>query len=144
VRAVTTLNFTDLEARINIDGIDTETFPDASGISGFMVITGPSFRYRVTPNDLKKPGVKRFNASKWKLNAGKWLFDCPVELPLDVHCLIIAEDNVAKALVCLCLVPDEEQSDMWKRIGLCHWDGLEWQVAKFAGREPWEMTFTIV
>jgi hypothetical protein len=112
------------------------TFPDASDIFGFMVITGPSFRHCLTPNDLKKPGLKRFHASKWKPNPGKWLLDHPVKLPLNLHCLIIAEDNVAKALVCVCLVPDEAQGDKWKRIGLCHWDGLKWQVAKFAGMQP--------
>jgi hypothetical protein len=108
------------------------------------MILGPAFRYCLTSNDLKKVGIKRFNAAKWKLNPGKWLLDHSVELPLDVHCVVVAEDSVAKVLVCSCLIPDEKDGNKWKRIGLCHWDGLAWQVAKYVGRKPREMTFTVI
>jgi hypothetical protein len=72
------------------------------------------------------------------------MLDVPQELPLDIHCLIVAEDTVAKMLVCLCIVPDEENDGKWRRIGLCHWDGLAWQVPSFVGTEPEIRTFTLV
>ena len=71
------------------------------------------------------------------------MLDRPVELPLDLHCLIVAEDTVAKLLVCLCLVPDEEQGDRWKRIGLCHWEGVAWQVPSFVGKKLETHRFTL-
>jgi hypothetical protein len=72
------------------------------------------------------------------------MLDRATDLPLDVHCLIVAEDVVAKLLVCLCVVPDSKEIGKWKRIGLCHWDGLEWQVPSFTGTTPESRTFTII
>ncbi|KAH7082470.1 hypothetical protein FB567DRAFT_500481 [Paraphoma chrysanthemicola] len=142
-RLPTTDKFNDLESFVNVESIDTSMHPGAIGVQGTLTISGPAFPYRLTTNDLKKTGVKRFHASKWQLNTGKWLLDRITELPLEIHCIIVAEDTAAKMLVCLCLVLDDSP-DRWRRVGLCHWDGLIWQVAKFVGKEPEEMTFTIV
>ncbi|KAH7070765.1 heterokaryon incompatibility protein-domain-containing protein [Paraphoma chrysanthemicola] len=142
-RIPATEKFTDLEPFIKVDSVETTTLPGAIGVQGTLTISGPAFRYRLTTNDRKKTAAKIFNASKWKLNTGKWLLDLTTELPLELHCIIVAEDTAAKMLVCMCLVPDNLPS-RWRRIGICHWDGLKWQVAKYVGKEPEEMTFIIV
>jgi hypothetical protein len=140
-----THKFTDLRAfHFLINHVQSEQLRGTSGIIGTMTVSAKTFLYRLTKNDLKKPVYKRWNQAKLKLNTGRWLLDAPVQLPLDIHCLIIAEDQVAKLLVCLCIVPDEEQKDKWRRIGLCHWDGLEWQVQSFVGTEPETRTFTLL
>ncbi|OAL04083.1 hypothetical protein IQ06DRAFT_345279 [Phaeosphaeriaceae sp. SRC1lsM3a] len=97
-RTVTSSNFTDLDPHITIDSVDSQTLPDGRGVTGSMVVCGPSFQYRLTVNDLKKSGVKRFNASDWNLNSGNWLLDHPVQLPLSLTCIVVAEDSVAKVL----------------------------------------------
>lgn len=135
-------NFTDLEEHIKIISVDT--MPAALGLRGSLVVSGPSFRYRLTKNDLKKPVFKRWNAAKLNLNPGKWLLDRAIDLPLELHCVIVAEDTAKKMLICMCLVPDELQSDSWRRVGLCHWEGLLWQVGRWVGTGPKEMVFTIV
>jgi hypothetical protein len=75
-------------------------------------------------NDLKKSVYKSWNSASLHLNTGKWVLDRAAELPLNLECVIIAEDSVAKMLVLLCLVPDEQDPRAWKRVALCHWDGL--------------------
>lgn len=142
-RAVTSSDFTDLEPQITIKSIDAKTLPDGRGVAGSMTVSGLSFSYHLTTNDLKKSGVKRFNASKWKLNTGNWLLDGQAQVPLDLHCIVVAEDSVAKMLVCLCVVL-VDGSDEWRRIGLCHWDGLTWQISKYTGQAPEERVLTIV
>jgi hypothetical protein len=141
-RDVTSRNFTDLEPYITIISVDTT--PSAHGLHGSLKVSGPSFRYNLTKNDLKKPVFKRWNAAKLNLNPGKWLLDRAINFPLEIYCLIVAEDTAKKMLICLCLIPDEQQSNKWRRVGLCHWEGLMWQVGKFVGMEPKEMVFTIV
>ena len=133
----------DLEQHMKILSVNATIRPGTMGVDGYLVVSGPSFRYRLTANDLKKPMTKRLNAGKWNLNAANWLLDRCVEMPVEVHCVIVGEDVVAKMLVCLCLVP-HEHTGQWQRVGLCHWDGLTWQVANFAGKELEEMEFTIV
>jgi hypothetical protein len=136
--------FTDLRPfYFLINHIESELLPSSTGVMGTMTVTAKCFPYRLTKNDLKKPVYKRWNRAQLKLNTGRWMLDKPVQPPLDIHCLIIAEDTVAKLLVCLCIVPDENQGDKWRRIGLCHWDGLEWQVPSFVGAEPKTRTFTL-
>lgn len=136
--------FTDLEPQTKIILAESKTQPGATGLIGSLIISGPSFNYHLTANDMKKPVFKSWNAAKLKLNTGIWLLDRTLKLPLDIQCVIMAEDNVAKMLVCLCLVPDEDTDGQWKRIGLCHWDGLAWQVPKFVGMELEERYYVIV
>ncbi|KAH7398502.1 heterokaryon incompatibility protein-domain-containing protein [Pyrenochaeta sp. MPI-SDFR-AT-0127] len=136
--------FTDLEPLAKIIFAESETRSGVAGILGSLIMSGPSFSYHLTSNDLKKPVHKSWNAAKLKLNTGIWLLDRPLKLPVNIQCVVMAEDNVAKMLVCLCLVPDEDMEGQWKRIGLCHWDGLAWQVPKFVGMELEERYFTIV
>lgn len=124
--------------------METETLQGTVGIIGTLSLSGVSFRYQLTKNDMKKPIFKRWNASKLNLNPGKWLLDDAATFPIDIHCLIIAEGTAKKMLICLCLVQDEREPDKWRRMGLCHWDGLLWQVSKYAGRQPVEEVFQIV
>ncbi len=135
--------FTDLDLCAEIISAKSSLVEGASTITGHLVISGPSFPYRLTKNDLKKTIHKRWNAASLKLNVGNWLLDYQLKLPLAIHCVIIAEDAVAKVLICLCLVPDEFMESQWKRVGLCHWDGLAWQVSKYIGRDAETRTFTI-
>lgn len=135
--------FGELEQRMRLVSVETTTLPGSTGVEGRLTISGLSFRFHLTSSDLKSDMAKRFHASKWKLNAGNWMLDTQVVLPLDVHCIIVARDVVAKMLVCLCLIPTERAGE-WRRVGLCHWDGLGWQVERFAGRKPEEMKFVIV
>jgi hypothetical protein len=136
--------FTDLEALSNIALAESETLFGATGIRGTLVIHGPSFDYCLTTDDLKKTVFKSWNAATLNLNTGRWLLDGAIELPIDLQCIIVAEDAVAKMLICLCLVPDKQHTDKLRRVGLCHWEGLAWQVAKFVGKEPEERKFTII
>jgi hypothetical protein len=137
--------FTDLQPYyFDMEAVDAQQLPDAKGVTGTMIVTAQSFPYRITANDMKKPVFKRWNKAKLKINTGRWMLDRPVQLPLEVQCLIIAEDTIAKLLVCICVVPDEEQGDRWRRIGLCHWDGLAWQVPSYVGKEPKKRRFMIV
>lgn len=136
--------FMDLEPFIRVVSVEVDISPDATTIHGSLTVCGPSFRYHLTANDLQKPGVKSWNARKLKLNTGMWMLDRPLQFPVEIHCVIMAEDTVAKMLVCLCLVQDEGQVDKWKRIGLCHWDGLAWQVRKYVGHEPKDRVFIVV
>jgi hypothetical protein len=131
-------------SHFSIDHVGSEQLPGTTGIVGTMTVSAKTFSYRLTKNDLKKPVYKRWNQTKLKLNTGRWMLDGSVQLPLDIHCLIVAEDQIAKLLVCLCVVPDKEQKDKWRRIGLCHWDGLDWQVQSFVGTEPETRTFTLL
>jgi hypothetical protein len=139
------LKFTDLRPfYFVVDNVESEQLPGNAGIIGAMSVTAKCFPYRLTDKDMKKLLHKRWNRSALKLNTGRWMLDAAQELPLDIHCLIVAEDTVAKMLVCLCIVPDKEQIGMWRRIGLCHWDGLAWQIPSFVGAEPEIRTLTIV
>jgi hypothetical protein len=116
----------------------------ANHIHGMLIIRGPSFSYRLTANDLKKTVYKSWNTATLHLNTGRWMLDGETEIPLNLECVIIAEDSVAKMLVLICLVQDEQDNGTWKRVGLCHWDGLAWQVPKYIGMDTEENTFVIV
>jgi hypothetical protein len=72
------------------------------------------------------------------------MLDHPTKPPVDLQYLIVAEEAVTKTVVCLCIVPDEKQHDKLERIGLCHWDGLAWQIASLTGTTPDTRTFTII
>lgn len=127
-----------------IKSAESRELPGTAGVVGTMTVTAKCFPYHLTATDLKRPVQKRWNQAKWKLNTGRWMFDVPVEAPLDVHCLIVAEDQLAKMIVCLCIVPVDDAGDKWKRIGLCHWDGLAWQVPSYFGTTPETRTLTLI
>ena len=127
-----------------IDHVESKPLPGISGITGIMDVTAKSFLYRLIAMDLKKPVYKRWHQARLKLNTGLWMLDRPLQLPVDLQCWIMAEDAVAKMVAYLCIVPDGEQEDKWKRIGLCYWDGLAWQIPSFTGIAPETRTFTIV
>jgi hypothetical protein len=112
---------TDLKPFTRIVSVESTTLPGTASICGTLTISGLSFRYHLTANDLKELIFKSWNARKLDLNIGRWMLDRPAELPLGLECVIIAEDTVAKMLVCLCIVPHEGKR---RRIGLCHWDSL--------------------
>jgi hypothetical protein len=137
--------FTDIQQfDFMVDQVEIQDLPGATGVVGHITITAKSFPYRLTVTDLKKPVYKRWNSATLRINTGRWLLDRPMDLPMDLHCIIVAEDPVAKLLVCLCVVPDDEHGKKWKRIGLCHWDGLAWQVPAFIGTSPETQTFMLV
>lgn len=69
-----------------------------------------------------------------------WMLDSMTGTPFNMECVIVGEDNVAKELVLLCLVPDNSAPGQYKRVGLCQWNGLTWQVAKHVGKEVEELT----
>jgi hypothetical protein len=137
--------FTDLQlSSFSIHNVHTEQLPGSTGVIGTLGVTARCFSYRLTNIDMKKVAWKRWKRKSLKLNTGRWMLDAPAELPLDVHCLIVAEETVAKMLVCLCIVPDKEQDGMWRRAGLCHWDGLVWQIPSYVGTELETRTFTLI
>lgn len=121
--------FTELRPfAFELKSVESQQVPGATGVTGTMVVSAQCFAYRLTAMDLKRPIYRRWNKAKLELNTGKWMLDRHVELPLDIHCLIVAEETAAKLLVCLCVAPSEHESGVWKRIGLCHWEGLAWYV----------------
>ncbi|KAH7401142.1 heterokaryon incompatibility protein-domain-containing protein [Phaeosphaeria sp. MPI-PUGE-AT-0046c] len=137
--------YTDLRSfSFIVDRVESRLLDGTSGVTGSMTVTGKSFPYRLTQMDLKKPVHRRWHAVRLKLNTGRWMLDRPVEVPLDIQCLIVAEDAATKSLVCLCIVPDAERAGMWRRVGLCHWDGLSWQISTFISATPETRTFTLV
>jgi hypothetical protein len=122
------------EARLK--DVFAESTTRGAGARSSLLLNGPCFKYRILATDLKSPIFKSWNRAKLNLNNGKWLLDREQKLPLDVLCVVLAEDDVAKVLVCMCLVPSEDDPDEWKRVGICHWDGLIHQIAGFTGKEP--------
>jgi hypothetical protein len=136
--------FTELEPLSKVLSAETSAASSATHIHGTLIIRGPSFSYRLTMNDLKKSVYKSWNSATLHLNTGIWMLDRAAKLPLNLECVIIAEDSAAKRLVLLCLVPDEQDPGAWKRVGLYHWDGLAWQVPKYIGMDAEEKIFTIV
>lgn len=115
-----THKFTELRpCAFEIENVKSQQTPGTTDVSGFLTVTAKCFPYHLTAKDSKKSVQKCWNRSPHALNAGRWMLDRVLEVPIDVNCLIVAEDTVAKMLVCICVVKDEVQ------IGLCHWEGLE-------------------
>jgi hypothetical protein len=101
--------FTDLQAfSFMVDHAESEQLPGTTGVTGTMTVTAKSFTYSLTSMDLKKSVYKRRSFANLKLNTGRWLLDRPIDFSVEIHCLIVAEDTVAKLLVCLCVEPDGE------------------------------------
>ncbi|OAK94757.1 hypothetical protein IQ06DRAFT_81513 [Phaeosphaeriaceae sp. SRC1lsM3a] len=127
-----------------LDHVESEQLPGNSGVTGAMKVTAKAFSYHLTAVDLKKPVYKRWHQARLKLNTGRWMLYRTIHLPVNLQCLIVAEEAVAKMVVCICAVPDEKQPDKWIRVGLCHWDGLAWQIPSFTSQTPETGTFTII
>lgn len=127
-----------------IDHIETEDLPGNIGVTGTMVVTAQSFPYCITSMDAKKAAHKRWHRAKLGLNTGRWMLDRQTDLPLDVQCIIVAQDTDAKLLVCLCVVEVDRQEGLWKRVGLCHWEGLAWQIPTYAKVRLELRKFTLV
>lgn len=121
-----------------------EDHSTATSVSGTLVLSAPTFSYHLTRNDLREILWKRGHPAKLNLAPARWMLDRTLVLPRDVQCVIIAEDEVAKMTVGMCLIPDEAESEQWKRIGLCLWDGLSWQISKYAGKELEDRRFVVV
>lgn len=119
----------DLVSLHTIDTIEATNSPSNTSISGVLLISAQSFAYQLTSNDMKSFTWKRWHHSKLNLAPANWILDSRIEMPALIQCLILGEDEAAKVTVCLCLVPAEPQSDIWKRVGLCHWNGLSWQIS---------------
>lgn len=112
-----------------------------------LTITGPGFVFHLTLSDLVDSGRSIVSKDGLALGHVTWVLDRVIALPIDVNCVIVGEDEMAKELVCLCLVPDSITPGQHRRIGLCQWNGLTWQVAKYAGRDVDDLeqkTFRIV
>jgi hypothetical protein len=145
-RQVATHKFTDLRPfeAFCIDHVETEDLLDTLGVTGSMVVTAQSFPYCITAMDVKKAAYKRWRRTKLGLNTGRWMLDRQAQLPLDVQCIIVAEDTAAKMLVCICAIEVDEGEGLWKRVGLCHWDGIAWQISSFVRSSPEIRKFTLV
>jgi hypothetical protein len=104
-------------------------------VSARLNLSAPSFFHTLTANDLRDPTWKRGHPGKLHLAPARWMLDRKLEMPLAVQCVIIAEDEVAKMTVGMCLVAHDSQPDTWKRAGVFLWDGQTWQIAKYASKE---------
>jgi hypothetical protein len=59
--------------------------------------------------------------------------------------MVMAEDEVAKWMVCLCVLLDDFDSREdcpWRMIGICHWEGLLHEIV--AGNGAIENHITVV
>ena len=52
-----------------------------------------------------------------KMGHARWMLDRDITLPAQIECVVVAQDEMEKEFVCLCLVPDK--SNHYKRVGLC-------------------------
>ncbi|KAF2870589.1 hypothetical protein BDV95DRAFT_63951 [Massariosphaeria phaeospora] len=137
-------DFAELLTLVQVLDVRAEQLPRQMGVCGSLTLAGLCFKYRLTPNDMKKTIWKQWNKAKLKINPGRWMLNADVSLPMDVECLVMAEDSVAKLLVVLCLIPADDLDGSFRRIGLCHWDGLRHQIEDFASEGVVERKITIV
>ena len=108
---------------------------EPTNVIAMLDLSAPSFSYTLTANDLREMTWKRGHPGKLNLAPARWMLDRETELPLELQCVIIAEDEVAKMTVGMCLAVDDFQPETWKRVGVFLWEGLTWQIAKYAGKE---------
>ncbi|KAH6613883.1 hypothetical protein C7974DRAFT_66245 [Boeremia exigua] len=115
-----------------------------TSVGGELTLAAPTFAYHLVSNDLREISWKRGHPAKLNLAPARWMLDRDLVLPRDVECVIVAEDEVSKMTVGMCLVPDDIQPGYWRRVGLCLWDGLTWQIARHVGRELEVRRFAVV
>lgn len=108
---------------------------EPTNVIAMLDLSAPSFSYTLTANDLREMTWKRGHPGKLNLAPARWMLDRETELPLKLQCVIIAEDEVAKMTVGMCLAVDDSQPETWKRVGVFLWEGMTWQIAKYAGKE---------
>ena len=125
--------FKELISVVDVEHAEASTDLQKSIISGTLTLLGYTFPYTLAADDFKPEAWKRFR--RQTRNAGMWWLDEPAALPLKVECVVIGEDNFAKLLICLCITP-VARSNKYKRIGLCHWEGMLDDVSRFIGEHP--------
>jgi hypothetical protein len=134
----------DLQSAVDIIDVQAKTISRESEIQGRLIISGYTFPYNLTSDDLIQPGLKRWNKNLKNMNKGRWMLDVEFSLPLQILCMVLAEDVISKMLVCLFLVPSDQPDGSYRRIGLCHWEGLVYQVRQYTGQEPVKQKVTVI
>ena len=133
--------FKELAPSMEILDVRVETISREAEMRGILAVLGYTFPYRLTADDLREPIWKSFNRKK--LNRGRWWFETRAKIPVDIECLVLAEDNDLKMLVCLCIVPSGEADGSFRRIGLCHWEGLIHDIGRFTVQPETRRRLTI-
>jgi hypothetical protein len=133
-------DFKDLVSSVEIQNVTTETVARDAEIRGTLTVAGETFPHVLTADDFKTPAWRFFH--RRGMNKARWWLDEGLKLPTDILCLILAQDATTKMLVCLCLLPVEGES-LYKRVGLCHWDGLQHSVPRFTKAELVKQEITI-
>jgi hypothetical protein len=131
--------FDELRSVVNV--MDAEVQTCEAELSGKLVVVGHTYPYHLTSDDFKEPIWKRWNRKQ--MNKGRWWLDEEIKLPADITCLVLAEDNVSKMLICLCLIPVEGTATTFRRVGLCHWEGMLHEVERCVRYEPTKQEITI-
>lgn len=116
---------------------------ESTNVSARLDLSAPSFSYTLTANDFREMTFKRGHP-KLNLAPAHWMLDRKLDLPRDLQCVIIAEDEVAKMTVGICLAAYDSQPEISKRVGVFLWDGLTWQVAKHVGKRLQIGNFVVV
>ncbi|OSS44991.1 hypothetical protein B5807_09261 [Epicoccum nigrum] len=122
----------------------TNIHAEPTSISALLDLSATSFSYMLTANDLREMTWKWGHPGKLNLAPARWMLDRKLELPLEMQCVIIAEDEVAKMTVGMCLAADDSQPDTWKCAGVFLWDGLTWKITKYARRELQTGHFAVI
>jgi hypothetical protein len=122
----------------------TNIHAEPTSVSALLDLSATSFSYMLTANDLREMTWKWGHPGKLNLAPARWMLDRKLELPLEMQCVIIAEDEVAKMTVGMCLAADDSQPDTWKRVGVFLWDGLTWKITKYARRELQTRHFAVI
>jgi hypothetical protein len=117
---------------------------EATGVCALLDLRALSFSYTLTANDLREVTWKRGHPGKLNLAPTHWTLDRELDIPLELQCVIIAEDEVAKRTVGMCLAVDGSQPDTWKRVGVFLWEGLTWQITRYVGQELQTGHFAVI
>ena len=141
-RRAETVEFRELVSAVQIEAVQAAVFSRQGKINGELRLSGYTFPYRLQADDLRKPAWRRFN--RRHLNTGQWWLDEKLTLPQEITCLVLAEDEFTKMLICLCLVPLQKSQNVFKRVGLCHWEGMRHDVHNFIKSQPEKRVVTLV
>ncbi|ORY10336.1 hypothetical protein BCR34DRAFT_352434 [Clohesyomyces aquaticus] len=139
-----TPDFEELAPSTNILDVAVTTITQGMELQGTLIVRGDTFSYRLTQNDLKDLGWKRWDQKKLRLAKAQWWLDESLEFPLEVHCIVMAEDVVAKVTVCICVVPVGNHDQIFRRVGLCHWEGLTHDIPRHTGQELIKRKITLI